>query len=366
MSETTRGQQLLTVWDTGAVVCVAPRSTMDQTKTKWKKGSDINFVLADGVLTSPIGVAERYVFKLQEKSFAVRVYVVERASYQLLLGTEFMVATGAALFPRWSRIIITIPGKLEIEAFCKRVSTMQEGVAPLKEEEGIDENELEKGVPLNLVLQANPTLPAKLVELSLVPTNIALPIPFLQIQKGSAALKIGMRDLVDEVDGPPPIPDIQISPEDIERAQKAGLPVLTVEFVKNNMQFGPEVPEEIKRLVCEDIIEYADACSWNQFDLGHIKDIPHTINRWDPIPAIEPSRKHLSNPINTKILRSKCWPLVELGIYFKAPPHVKDKAQVTIVRKGTSLEERNDPANCRVAHDYRRLNEKIYLDPERG
>ena len=28
MSETTRGQQLLTVWDTGAVVCVTPVSTI--------------------------------------------------------------------------------------------------------------------------------------------------------------------------------------------------------------------------------------------------------------------------------------------------------------------------------------------------
>ena len=28
------------------------------------------------------------------------------------------------------------------------------------------------------------------------------------------------------------------------------------------------------------------------------------------------------------------------------------------------MQERNDPANCRVAYDYRLLNDKVYLDPE--
>jgi len=132
----------------------------------------------------------------------------------------------------------------------------------------------------------------------------------------------------------------------------------------NNMQFGPGVPEEVKKPVYEDVFGFADAFSWNQCYMCHIKDVPDTINRWDLTPAIEPSRSHLSNPINTTILKSKRWVLVLLGIYFKAPFHVKDKAQVTIVRKGVSLEERNDPANCRVAHDYRQLNGKVYLNPE--
>lgn len=81
MSKATRGRQLLTVWDMWVVVCAVSMSTMNHAKTKWKKGSDFRFVLVGGVLTSPIGMAKRYVFRLQKKFFAVRVYVVEKANY---------------------------------------------------------------------------------------------------------------------------------------------------------------------------------------------------------------------------------------------------------------------------------------------
>lgn len=137
MSETAGGQQLLTVWDTGAVVCIVPMSTVIQTKTKWQKGSDINFLMADGLETSPIGIAEKFVFKLESKYFAVKVYIVEKANFQLLLGTEFMVAVGAALFPRWSTIMVTIPGKLQITAYCKRISVAQ-GSPPLQDEDAVE------------------------------------------------------------------------------------------------------------------------------------------------------------------------------------------------------------------------------------
>lgn len=101
MSETPKGQQLLTVWDTGACVCVAPLSSIVQTNTKWSRGADVNFVMADGVLKEPLGVAEKFVFRISNKYFAIRVYIVDKANYQLLLGTEFMVTTGCGLFPRW-------------------------------------------------------------------------------------------------------------------------------------------------------------------------------------------------------------------------------------------------------------------------
>jgi len=66
----------------------------------------------------------------------------------------------------------------------------------------------------------------------------------------SRKVKIGMRDLVEEVDGSSlPIPELNIHREEIERPPRGGLPVLTVEFVMNNMQFGPGVPEEMKKLV---------------------------------------------------------------------------------------------------------------------
>jgi len=71
ISKTRKGQQMLTIWDTGAVVYVAPVSTMTQTKTTWSKGSDINFVIVDGVKRAPIEIAERFVFRIKNVYFAV-------------------------------------------------------------------------------------------------------------------------------------------------------------------------------------------------------------------------------------------------------------------------------------------------------
>jgi len=147
------------------------------------------------------------------------------------------------------------------------------------------------------------------------------------------------------------------------RRHYRNLLLLTVEFILQNLRFGPNVPQDIKTLVAKDVISFADVFSWNQYDLGCIKDVPHSISRFDSTPAIMESCRHLANPINKAIIKAKCWPLVELGLYDrKAPPTCIDRAQLTIVRKPPtgSPDLRNDPAYCRIAHDYRYLNDRIY------
>lgn len=52
--------------------------TITQTQTKWKGGSALQFVLVDGMFTSPILMAERYVFRLHDKAFAVPVHMLRR------------------------------------------------------------------------------------------------------------------------------------------------------------------------------------------------------------------------------------------------------------------------------------------------
>ena len=79
LSSTVIGQQLLTVWDTGAVVAVVPRSTIVQTGTEWTATSDIDFVMADGVRHSPLGHAPKFVFRIGSLYFVLRVYIVESA-----------------------------------------------------------------------------------------------------------------------------------------------------------------------------------------------------------------------------------------------------------------------------------------------
>jgi len=76
-----------------------------------------------------------------------------------------------------------------------------------------------------------------------------------------------MRDLVAEVDGSP-VSELNIAREKIGKAKKAGLPILTVGSIMNNMKFGPQVPEEMKKLILvitpEAII---DSRMWRQYFL---------------------------------------------------------------------------------------------------
>ena len=146
------------------------------------------------------------------------------------------------------------------------------------------------------------------------------------------------------------------------KALDKGLPILTIEFIKDHLRFGPAIPEEIKIKLCSDVIEFADVFSWNAFDLGCIRDVPMGISRFDPSPARMPSKRHLDNPVNKEIIKAKCWPLVELMIYKKAPPQCIDRAP--IVRTAPTVELRNDFKYCRIAHDYQLLNDRVNFDPE--
>ena len=163
------------------MVCVAPKSSMVQTNTKWRQGADIDFVMADGVKRSPIGVAECFVFHINDKYFAVRCYVVDSANYQLPLRTEFLVATGAGLFPCWNRIIMTIPSKIEIEAYCRRI-TVEAGAPPLKEEDA-EEYEEEEFELLNVAVS-----PATKIKAEYTPGVIRIGT------QPTETIQIGMRD----------------------------------------------------------------------------------------------------------------------------------------------------------------------------
>lgn len=98
--------------------------------------------------------------------------------------------------------------------------------------------------------------------------------------------------------------------------------------------------------------------------MGQITDVPHRVIRLDQYPAIQPSRPHLYTPVNDLILHAKCDPYIQLGIFTPAPSKCRDRTQVTIVRTAKEAPDRHDPQFCRIAHDFRVLNDKIQLDPE--
>lgn len=82
-------------------MAVFPKSTLTQTGTEWVQGSDIDFVMADGVGHSPLGYSPKFIFRIGDLYFVLKVYVVENANYQLLLGNSFIYDVGAAVFPKW-------------------------------------------------------------------------------------------------------------------------------------------------------------------------------------------------------------------------------------------------------------------------
>ncbi|KAI5781875.1 hypothetical protein EDC01DRAFT_632580 [Geopyxis carbonaria] len=102
---TMRNQDLLTIFDTGAVKAAIPRSTAVGTRSSWSKETPhpISFIKADGTTYKPAGFCPSFKFMFGSSVFDIQAYVVDSAPFQLLLGTEFLWATGAGLFPRWDR-----------------------------------------------------------------------------------------------------------------------------------------------------------------------------------------------------------------------------------------------------------------------
>ena len=383
LCSTVVGQHLLTVWDTGAVVAVVPLSTITQTGTDWVQSSDIDFVMADGVRHSPLGHAPKFIFRIGSLYFVLRVYVVASANYQLLLGTGFMHAVGAALFPRWRTVVLTSPVRISVSA---STDAIQSGTCPPLEDEvsaaAVAVHRLEQDVleaheihrpphdevvdrtvvDPGSVVDPNPVIeladpvedsPVRVMYIDAVPSSFPTSAPLLTVNaEVQSAYRLGTKDLVGSVDS-----------EVVESVDTA-MPVLTPAFVMSTVEFGPDVPDPVRLAVCQDIIDYSHVFSWNAFDLGCITDFPHRVVRLDHSPAIQPSRPHLYTPFNDAVLHAKCDPLIQLGIFTPAPPDCMDRTQLTIVRTAKVATDRNDPKFCRVAHDFRVLNDKIQLDPE--
>ena len=364
----------------------------------------------------------------------LKVYVVEGANYQLLLGNSFMFDVGAGLFPKWQRVILTTPVKLELHATLDPirrdtsaslhdeaaearvvVHRMENGlvrnaskdeskprIEEIQDDEVVELNhpvtvtyisdvEHAPGIYSGVDARGNSTQEdsAKFARGNSTRKNLAkfalgtatqrnttqIPAPRIRSSAGAegnpthvtpvlhmsavgsapgSAYRLGMRDLVSEVE--------EAKVEPIDRL----LTVLTIEFVESSMEFGDCVPAEVRTAVCQDVIDYAHAFSWNAFDLGCIMDMPHRVIRVDSSPAVQPSRRHLYTQYNDAILHTKCDPYIDMGIFKPATPECKDRAQLTIVRTAVSAlgQDRNDPKYCRIAHDFRAMNDKIQLDPE--
>ncbi|KAI5803704.1 hypothetical protein EDC01DRAFT_627527 [Geopyxis carbonaria] len=102
ISSTLRGQDMLTIFDTGAVKAAIPISTATGSRSTWTENlpHQLCFIKSDGSRYTPAGYCPSFKFRFGTFEYDIEAYVVDNAPFQLLLGTEFLWATGADLFLR--------------------------------------------------------------------------------------------------------------------------------------------------------------------------------------------------------------------------------------------------------------------------
>ncbi|KAF3927492.1 Protease [Arthrobotrys entomopaga] len=338
IEHTVGGQQLYTIQDTGSGDCIIPRSTLNATGD-WKVyDSEAEFVVGDSQSWAVLGEVRDFRARVGGTVYQFHVFVVEHAHFQLLLGNRFYHGAGAGLFPRWRKVILTIPAYRELKVQYHLVDSTKL-VSPLKLEK--------RDTGIAHVIRYEPGN-AKLI-----------PVTFVHKEKRKVnnfnvkAIIAGEDDLMGKADDPIiPEPEVEV----------------TVDFVKNNVKWGEKVPDDVKDSVVQLFLKYRKAISWHQLDLACIEDVPFDCKPFDVTPVVDAPRPYLYSPVNNEIIRAKTKPLVDMGIYVEAPIDVVDRAQLVIVRKPPKSsvnpkEDRNNPDYCRIAHDFRGKNANIHLDP---
>lgn len=128
------GQDMLTIWDTAALLSLVPMSTVKALNLAFTASSDISFVVANSSRMAPIGhctiqfsfpkggrgsagVSDSTgVSHSASPMFAEEVYVVDNAPFQLLLGIRFLHRHWAAILIPWTKVVLLRPSRLEIQA----------------------------------------------------------------------------------------------------------------------------------------------------------------------------------------------------------------------------------------------------------
>ena len=328
-TRTPGGQDLFTIWDTAALLSLVPMSTVQALKLSYTPGSDVSFIVANGSRMAPIGYCNDMQFSFPEDSrrmFADKVYVVESAPFQLLLGVRFLHKHWAGVFLPWAKIILLKPCRVEIQGSLIRPSAP----TPLHSEIVDD---------LRLVEDDLDDIPDEVAALVTLPMAVG-------------ALEIGKRDLVAELDGPVLTDFGRPVPADARMSR---------DFVRGIFQFGPSCPPEVVARAIDLVLAHWDQFSWHEMDLGCISDVPYDTRYVDESPCVCKSRRHNYADRNAMIIEAKSQPSIDLGVYRRAGPDVVDRAQLVVVR--TKPEDPMNLKYCRVDHDFSCKNDKALLVP---
>ena len=118
-TRTLAGQTMLTVSNTGAVYSLVLMSTVAALGLSLVQGSDRAFVATNGSSMQPLGYCTDMHFLLPESThvFTDKVFVVESAAFQLLLGVDFLNRHWAGVFLPWAQVTLCLPHRVEIACF---------------------------------------------------------------------------------------------------------------------------------------------------------------------------------------------------------------------------------------------------------
>ena len=354
VTETSDGQKMLTVMDSGTHVCVAPQSVISACNFRVHRQSDVVLTSTDDMFTDPIGVCNDFRFKLGNAMYTTKVYVIHKASFQLLLGNEFLWTVGIGLFPQLGAIMISYPEFQVLKGSCERITP---ATAP---------------PPLTPIVSPKPDAPAT-TSSSSVPSATSsnvdplsgLPleppqqdarfsyldvrkpsVPFLKVSVNPSVIAIGERDYLKdaELDNGPDEAPSEVVPFD--RLS----PTLTDTYVRTRIDINPLAPAWFKDAMVGIIVKYHKALAWTDYDLGCVTHYPHEIHLLpDSVGVRQSSRQHLYSQRYADIIESKTRPFVDMGIWI--PCQFSDWcAQLVVAAKN------------RVCHDFTDLNRVTVKD----
>ena len=331
--KTDDGRPMLTVIDSGTHVAVVPQSVITGCGLTIDRSSDVTLTSTDDMFTDPIGICDDFKFRIGNVLYATRVYVVRKASFQLLLGTEFIWKAGIGLFPRWGAIMFSLPEFQVIKGTCERITADKAPppLTPLTPSAAV-KSESDAVDPLS-------GIPLESRQFSFFNANQRT-VPFLKVSVAPSVISIGERDYLQdaELDGPSEEAISTSIPKDFSP------PTLSDTYVRSVIDIYPGAPEWFKDAMVGLIMKYHRAISWHEYDLGCVTHSPHDIKLVpDAVGIRQASRHHLYSLRNAAIIEAKTRPLVDMGIW--TPCEFLDWcAQLVIAEKN------------RICHDFTDLN----------
>lgn len=222
-THTTGGQKMLTNWDTAALLSLVPLSTVRALNLNFTPWSDVSFVVANGSQMAPIGYCANLQFSFPDSPlmFGEKVYVVDKAPFQLLLGIRFLHHHWAGLFLPWAKIVLLRPHRIELQGSLDKPPSCSDLI--IDEPDDLRLAVTEEQEPTSLDDQEGESV------------EMLITVPM--------HLEIGKRNLVSELDRP--------TSNDFQASA-----FVTRQFVRDTFHLGPTCPQSVIEAAIDLIISH--------------------------------------------------------------------------------------------------------------